>query len=304
MIHSLVLPLFFCMSFAGLAQDGAGYDPHAKEYRAPELSLAGAKDTPEVMSAIALLSHGDVDKGVTALKRLADAGDVISDLLLGNIYRRKGNLPIPPNPAEALRYYRMASRAGSGEASELIAEMIEGKEVQVQPDGDAAAWRAVAAKQGWVEQKIEAICFDWFHGPDRLRCNSDISPRRDQAIPADISSRCPTDDEMALLWTQGITGVIEYDGGDWEGSNGVQARAILLVDHVIPSEEDLKQPLGTSVIYIQTPENRWRMLPSSAPLLDRFLVLTPENRVSGRMMISAQQVNDAEGQSTCSRFSK
>jgi hypothetical protein len=297
MIRGLVFPLLLsCTSFAGLAQDGASYDPHAKDYRAPEFSLASAKDTPERMTALGLLLHGDTGKGISALKQLAADGDAASALLLGGMYRHQSNLPIAPDPMEALRLYRLASSQGSGEGSERIAEMIEGREVQV--EGDAKAWRALAVKQGWVQEQFAASCFDWTHGPQVLQCNSEGPP------PASMTpSECPTEEEMALLRGRGMTGSLQINGGAGSASrNGPEARAILILDHPIPGEQDLKQPMASSVIYIQTPEDRWQMLPPTAPMTNLYLILSPKAGGRGRTSIGAQNPDGSIGGSICSRF--
>ena len=80
---------------------------------------------------------------------------------------------------------------------------------------------------------------------------------------------------MKRMKQQGLTGQISMDGGAFRLDHGPKARAILLLDHAVSSEEDLLEPDATSVIYVQTTTNHWRMLPSSAPLLDRFLILIP-----------------------------
>lgn len=78
----LALALVFQTASQATAQDGASYDPHAEAYRAPALSLAGAKDTPERTAAIGLLWQGDLTGGVVMLTKLAESGDVPSALLL------------------------------------------------------------------------------------------------------------------------------------------------------------------------------------------------------------------------------
>ncbi len=99
---------------------------------------------------------------------------------------------------------------------------------------------------------------------------------------------------MALLRQEGLTGSLRGGVGR-RFREGPKARVIMIMDHDVPSEEDLKQPYATSVIYIQTPQDHWRMLPADAPLLDRFLVLAPDSGGPGRMGMQAQ---DVDGSST------
>ncbi len=301
-----MIPLLLAYAaLACAAQDGASYDPHAKEYRAPVLSLAGTPDTPEITAALMPLWQGNVDKALPELRRLAEGGDVGSALLLGLIYRQQSKLPVPKDPLEALRFYRIASSRGSGEASERIAEMAENNEIPAQPDGDAATWRALAVKQGWVEEKLAVICFDWIHGPEPLHCEKrpGLPPLAVSALRGGLE-QCPNEAEMALLLQQGLTGSISENGGALRNQNGPWARAILIVDHSVPSEQDLREPYAASVIYIQTPADRWRMLPPTAPLLDRFLILTPDAAGAGSMSMMAQFPDGSSSGGACSGFSK
>jgi hypothetical protein len=282
------------------AQDGASYNPQAKAYRAPLLSLAGSTDTPERMAALAPLWQGDIEKALPLLKRLAEDGDVGSALLLAGLYRRKGKLPIPVDPMQSLHLYRIASVAGSGEASERIAEMLEAKELPVQV-GDAAVWRALAVKQGWREQRLATYCFGWTHGPEPLHCDAN-PPAITGNITPEVAERCPTENEMTLLRNEGVTGRISMNGSVIRHDPGPQARAILILDHAVPREADLLEPDATSLIYIQTPQDRWHMIPQTAPLLDRFLILTPEAAGRGQMSLGAQAVDGSVSGGACSSF--
>ena len=110
-------------------QDGASYDARAKSYRAPEASLAGAPDTPERMAAIAPLWQGKIDEALPKLRQLAENGDIPTELFLGRLYQTQSKLPISADPQTALHFYTLASQHGSGEASELIAEMVEKEQI-------------------------------------------------------------------------------------------------------------------------------------------------------------------------------
>lgn len=282
---------FFFQPISGAAQDGAAYDPSAKKYQAPALSLAGAKDTPERTAAIGLLWRGEIDKALSALTQLAESGDAPSALLLGGLYR-KSKLPIPVDKLKALHFYKLASSQGSGEGSERIAEMIEDKELPSQPEGDAAYWRRLAVKQGWIQQELAVYCYDWIHGPETLHCDT-------HPTPSDSLEQCPNDHEMATLREQGLTGHLQLSGGGLRFENGPHAKAILIVDRPVSTEQDLREPDKASVIYIETPENGWRMLPSNAPLLDRFLILTPSKERRNPMSIAVQDTDGSTTGSSC-----
>jgi hypothetical protein len=251
------------------------------------------------MAALAPLWRGDVDQGLAAVKRCAENGDVPCALLLGSLYRHQSNLPVPPDPVQAQSFYRIPSAAGSGEGSERIAEMIEAKELSTPMEGGADFWRTLAAKQGWKEQRLAIYCLGWTHGPEPLHCDSGASAGNKASI---LEDRCPTDDEMTLLRSQGLTGRIRFKAAFNRSETGPRARAILLLDHAVPSEEDLLEPDATSVIYIQTPQDHWRMIPSSTSLLNRFLILTPATGGMGQTNLAAQTVDGSQSGGTCGAF--
>jgi hypothetical protein len=302
---SLACSIVFAVGGVHLAaQDGAGYNAAASAYKAPAASLAGSTDTPERLAALAPLWQGNVDEALPKLKQLAENGDIPIALLLGGLYRAQSQLPLPADPATALHFFTLASLHGSGEASELIAEMVEQKQVpETMAKGDAEFWRNKARQQGWKQQRLSAYCFDWTHGPEPLHCEKLFTSAGVANMPPEIEPQCPTDAEMESLRTLGMTGMIRQNGGTTNLVPGPRARALVILDHPAPSEADLKEPDAASVIYIQTATNRWRMVPPDAPLLDRFLILTP-NRPDKmeRMMLAAQAVDGSRSGGACSKF--
>ena len=285
-------------------QDGASYDARAKSYRAPEASLAGAPDTPERIAAIAPLWQGKIDDALPKLRQLAENGDIPTELFLGRLYQTQSKLPMSADSQTALHFYTLASQHGSGEASELIAEMVEKEQIaETLTNGNADFWRTKARQQGWRQQRLLAYCFDWIHGVEPLHCEKLPSSPASMKMPTEIEPQCPTENEMASLRQHGMTGMIRQNGGALRLDAGPRARALLILDHPVAGEADLKEPDSASVIYIQTPENRWRMLPPNAPLLDRFLILTPNRPdMMERMTLSSQAVDGSLSGGACSQF--
>ena len=286
-----------------LAQDGASYDAAAKAYKAPAASLAGATDTPERMAALAPLWQGNVDEALPRLKQLAEGGDIAIAIFLGRIYQTQSRLPVAADPAAALHFYTIASEKGSGEASELIAEMVEQQQIsETVAKGNAEFWRNKARQQGWKQQRLSTYCFDWTHGPEPLHCEKLPISVGSANMPPENQPQCPTDTEMESLRTLGMTGMIRQNGGITNLVPGPYARALLILDRAVSSEADLKEPDAASVIYIQTPQDRWRMIPRDTPLLDRFLILTSDADNMGRVMMRAQAVGGSSTGGACSRF--
>ncbi len=290
----LLVALFACCAVEARTQDGASYDPHAKK---PPITDQDRPESPQMMSALSFLWHGEVDKAIPALTALSEGGNIEATLMLGNLYVGKSRLPVAANPAESLRFFRMASTRGSGEASEQIAEMIEHHEVLSQTEGDASTWRALAVKQGWIQQELTTHVFTWTHGSEPLHCDAHPVPPEvvEKIYKGHPPEECPLDSEIATLRSKGLTGSLRSDGGGTRYREGPKARAILIMDHSVPSEEDLRQPYATSVIYIQTLQDRWRMLPTNTPLLERYMVLEPNAGGPGRSGMATQ---DVDGSST------
>jgi hypothetical protein len=297
----LVLVLVLDIGFAR-AQDGAGYDPAAAaQYRPPELSLAGGKDSAELNAALGLLFSGQTGAAISDLERLAVQGNAHAALFLGGIYRQKSRLPIEADPPKALHFYGIASNQGSGEASERIAEMLEHREVS-NPDGqDAAFWRALAVRQGWVQQELVVFCMDWIHGPEPLHC--EVPGLLVEADPL-VANGCPSAADLTRLRDQGLTGTLRQDAAHSRRSDGPFAKAILIMDRPVAREQDLKQPYAASVIYLQTTKEQWRMLPSNAPLLDRYIVLKPNAGGPGRASVQAQDPDGSAAGGACGPSAK
>lgn len=273
----------FTAAISSHAQDGAGYDPAAAKYRAPGLSMAGGADSPELDAAIGSIWNGHSQQALSALQDLAGRGDTKAALFLGAIYRQQTKLAVKPDPERALYFYKLASGEGSGEASERIAEMLEHHEISAPGNMDAAGWRRLAVHQGWIEEKLSVVCFDWIHGPERLHCVP-----LGGGLTADpfLTNGCLSPAALDQLSAQGVAGTLRHRGDNSLLRDGPAATAILIMDREVASEQDLKEPYGTSVIYIQTAVSGWRMLPQTAPLLARYIVLKPG--AAGHTLMLAQ----------------
>lgn len=277
-------------------QDGAGYDPAATQYHAPELSLAGGKDSAELDAALGLLFSEQTGAAIAKLEKLAAEGDVKAGLFLGGIYRKKSKVPVEPDSRSALHFYELASKQGSGEASERIAEMLEHDEVSTSTSQPAAFWRALAVRQGWVQQELAVFCMTWIHGPEPLHC--DVPSLHVDTDPL-VANGCPSAADMTRLGGQGLTGTLRQDSGHAQRSDGPSAKAILIMDRPVVNEQDLKQPYAASVVYLQKTEGRWQMLPANSPLLDRYMVLTPNAGGPGRASVIAQNPDGSGSGGAC-----
>ena len=98
---------------------------------------------------------------------------------------------------------------------------------------------------------------------------------------------------MADLRRQGLTGTLRQNSGGAPKSDGPTAKAILIMDRPVASEQDLKQPYAASVIYLQTSSERWQMLPANVPLLDRYIILKP--RAGGGLRTTSMDAQNPDG---------
>lgn len=290
---ALSLSGFIALCAALYAQDGAGYNPAAATVHTPANSLAGGQDSPELDTAIGLLFSGHISEGLAGLQRLAEQGDGKAALFLASIYRQKSRLPVPPDPAAALRFYQIASQHGSGEASEHVAEMIEHREVQPPDNRDAAAWRALAVQQSWVAQELQFVCLTWQHTPEPIHCTTPA------ASPPGASDSCLSSAEVQELRAAGLTGNLSLSVSSTQRSKGPHARVTLLFDRPVTSEQDLQQPFATDIVYVQTPGPTWRMFPRTAPLLHQFLILKPQPNPGSGTSVQLQNPDASLTGGTC-----
>ena len=258
--------------------------------------MAGSGDSPALDAAIGLIWAGHTEKAVSTLDDLAYQGDAKAALFLGAAYRTQTKLAVKQNPQRALYFYKLASDEGSGEASERVAEMLEHHEISAVGDMDATAWRKLAVQRGWVEENLSVVCLDWIHGPERLHCETPAG-----GLTADrfLTDGCLSPEALDQLSALGLTGSLRHQGENSLLRDGPAATAILIMDREVTGEQDLKEPYGTSVIYIQTGVSGWRMLPRTAPLLDRYIVLKPDAAGPGHTLMLAQTPEAASFGGAC-----
>jgi len=234
----------------------------------------------QLEDALGLLWSGKIEQGMAAVRSLAEKGDVRAQLFLGHAYDHEDSIIKHPDYQEALKWYKKASSQGSGEGSAGIAELYEQGHGVPKSPGEAKVWWDLAAKQGYDQQELEVRCFTRTARAGGLTC-----------IPFSDGSGCPTAAEMTLLRASGVTGILKPTGGGVRRRMGPKARALIVLDHRITSAVHLRQPRHTSVIYVQHGTG-WLRFPSSAPLLDRPIILSPQ---SDAPRFTLAGVQDADG---------
>ena len=237
--------------------------------------------------ALGLLWSGKVEQGMNAVRSLAENGDVRAQLFLGRTYAHENSLVRHPDYDQAMKWFTMASRQGSGEASAGIAELYEQGLGVPKSSKEAEVWWELAAKQGYDQQELEVRCFIRSPRAGPLTCK-----------PRSNGSGCPTPAEMADLRASGLTGALRPTGRRVRHRLGPKARALIVLDHRITSEVRLKQPRHANVIYVQRGRG-WLLLPENAPLLDRPIVLSPQPGASQFTLAGVEDVDGSVSSGSC-----
>jgi Sel1 repeat-containing protein len=238
-----------------------------------------------------LLGTGKIDQFMTALRAIAEKGNVKAQIILGHAYDHENVIVKQVDYSEAMKWYKRASAQNSGEGSVGVAELYEkGLSVPKSPE-EARVWWELAAKQGYDQQDLDVRCFTRVPSDEPLTCT-----------PWNDGTGCPTESEMEALGASGVTGLLTPTGGGGGRHRfGPKARAIIVLDHPIPAEERLKQPRHTNVIYVQSGSG-WELLPKDASVLDRFIVLSPQPDGPRYIMAGVQDVDGSISAGGCASW--
>lgn len=250
-------------------------------------------DDPAVVKAIGqFYQDSDNEKFIQNLRTLGASGSVGAQLFLGNIYERSNNFLSEPDLSESLKWFRLASAGGSGEASEHAAQIIEELPATPNSASEAKAYHALAIQRGWDLQTIEARCYRLLHNQAVLHCSDSTK-----------ASDCPSEEDLESMRQAGLTGTLIKDGGSGRSHHPgtIPASAILVFDHPITGEVRLPQPSHTAIIYLQQAEG-WKALPAGAPTLSRDIILTPQLTIGPDSNIQVQEVDGSGFGGFCTVF--
>jgi hypothetical protein len=245
----------------------------------------------ELDDAVRLLWSGKIDQGMSALRLLAEKGNVKAQLFLGRAYAHENPTVEHVDYSEAMKWFKRASGQGSGEGSAAIAELYEQGLGVTRSSEEAKAWWELAAKQGYDQQELDVRCFTRTPDAGSLICE-----------PLSDGSGCPAGADMETLRASGVTGRLKPTGGGGGRFRlGPKARALIVLDRRITSEEHLKQPRHTNIIYVQH-ETGWVLLPTNAPLLDRPIVLSPQPDAPQFTMAGVRDVDGSISAGGCAAW--
>ncbi len=307
--------------------------PSSGGYKPPALSLSQLLETDRVLQGalMSFMRTRDSSSYRNTIIGAAQAGDVGAELFLAEQYIpeqctfepnqdvphcgksgnepphvvfRKNPLGLEASYEEAARWLEKASAQGSGEASEVLAQLI----TRMQANGhgttftaaESARLHALARSQGFDVEPISATCYKLMPGgsgisvqgpPGSLAGGQDLKPF--------------TAEEFAELEKSGISGSLVFGGGSDNGDSvllmrpeGPVARVRIILDHDPGHEVLLPIPAHRDVIYVQRGD-RFLAFPSDGPNLSRFISLEPYSPPASQISISIQTMDGAYAGGFC-----
>ncbi len=343
-LRSALLYALLCSSFLLQAQQPVAIQigteqgglPSSGGYKPSSLSLTQLLESDRVLQEglMSFARSGDSKSYRDTVVSAADRGDVGAELLLAEQYipeqcgfeinqdvphcGKSGNEPphvvfrrnplgIEASYEEAARWLEKASAQGSGEASEVLAQLI----TRMQANGhgtsytaaDSARFHALARSQGYDVEQITATCYKLTPGGTSIR---------QRLLPGLVVGQQPekpfTEEELAALNKAGVSGSLLYEGGAGGGDSsllmrpeGSVAHVRVILDHDPGHEVLLPIPAHRDVIYLQRGDT-FLAFPGNGPNLPRFLSITPGTTTDPEILISTQMMDGGHSGGSCTRF--
>ena len=310
--------------------------PSAGGYQAPSTSLMRLLESDRAMND-ALMTYartGGKSAYRASVLKAAQEGNLAAELVLAEQYipeqctfepnqdvpncGKTGNEPphvvfrtnpldIQASYEDASKWLEKASAQGSGEASEVLAQLITRMEANGHHTSytaaDASHFHALARSQGFDVEAISVTCY-------RLRPGgSEITVGR---LPGLIVGNEPsepfTSAELKALSASGISGSLLYGGGSGGGDSillsrpeGPTVNVRIILDHDPGSEVLLPMPAHHDEIYVQRGA-QFLGFPNGGKVLPRFIKLEPQSADTPQVSVSTQTMDGAHSGGFCTRF--
>lgn len=311
-------------------------NPSSGNYQPSALSLSQLLEQDRVLNAAMMVFMQTGDKGAfrNAIMQAARAGDLGAELLLAEQYipeqctfepnqdvphcGKSGNEPphvvFRQNPLgveasyeDAASWLEKGSTQGSGEASEVLAQLI----TRMLANGhgtsytaaDSDRFHALARSQGFDVESISATCYKLTPGGSGIKLG-----RIDGLIVGEPPDKPFTEEELAELAKAGISGSLLYGGGAGGGDSvllmrphGPIAHVRIILDHDPGYEVLLPMPAHRDVIYVQR-GNTFLAFPSAEPNLPRFVSIQPLGKPATQISVFTQTMDGGHSGGFCTRF--
>lgn len=295
---------------------------HLDGYTPPPLSLVQLLQSDSHLNQVlmAFARTGDGEALKKSVFELAQAGDIGAELFLAEQYIpeqcplepnqdvphcgrngeeppkivfRTNRLKLPASYEEAMRWLEKSSAHGSGEASEVLAQLI----TRIHANGhvthytaeDSARFHALARSQGFDVEPLSVTCFKLIPGANGITLG--------RAPGGEPASEGFTHSELDALAKQGISGSLEYGGGI-QGSDsallmrpeGPVAQVRIILDHDPGHEVLLPVPAHHNVIYVQR-GGHFLAFPETGNVLSRFVSVVSLKQDIPQISVYVQSIN-------------
>jgi len=222
---------------------------------------------------------------------------------------RSNPLDVPASYEDATQWLERASAQGSGEASEILAQLItrmlsNGHPTSYTP-ADSTRLHALARAQNFDVEPISISCYQLtptngaltLDGPQRRRLTANAPPVQPFSAV-----------ELQSLQAAGAHGNLQFAGSVSSTETallnrpaGPPAYIRIILDHNPEKETHLPIPAHHDVIYLQHGDT-FIALPPDVPTLPRTLTVTPQGEDDQQLTIFIQQMSGAFTGSPCARF--
>jgi hypothetical protein len=340
-----LLPATFIFAHIALSQQPMEVQRNANQngmpssggYTPPALSLTELLQNDHVLNSTTMtfMQTGDSAAFKTAIFQAAQSGNVGAELFLGEQYipeectfepnqdvphcGKNGNEPphvvFRQNPLgveasyeDASMWLEKASAQGSGEASEVLAQLI----TRMQANGhgthltlaDSAKLHQLARSQGFDIEPLSVTCYKVSPGKDGITLGR---------LPGLVVGQPPSDpftpEELDALAKAGISGSLLFGGISGGGDStlltrpeGQSVRLRIILDHDPGAEILLPMPAHHDQIYVQRGE-QFLAFPNSGNSLPRFIALEPLNEPgTHQVSVFTQRVDGGYSGGFCTRF--
>jgi hypothetical protein len=310
--------------------------PSSGGYHPPALSLAALLETDHAINE-ALMTFTRTGDGATyksAVFQAAQAGDLAAELLLAEQYipeqcafepnqdvphcGKNGNEPpqvifrnnplgIEASYEEAAQWLEKASAQGSGEASEVLAQLI----TRMLANGhrtpytiaDSTRFHALARSRGFDVEAITVTCYKLSPGANGITVGS--LPRTEAA---EISGESFTQEELQALSKAGFSGSLSYGGSTGGGDSvllmrpeGAVVHVRIILDHDPGAEVLLPMPAHHDEIYVQRGD-QFLAFPGGQSVLPRFIAIESRKDPATQITVFAQLMSGAYSGTFCTQF--
>jgi hypothetical protein len=307
--------------------------PSSGGYHPPALSLTELLECDRVMSEalMSFMRTSDSAAYKAAVFKAAKAGDLAAELLLaeqsipeqctfepnqdvphcgknGNepphVVFRKNPLGIEASYEEAAKWLEKASGQGSGEASEVLAQLITRMNSNghgtIYTVAESTRLHALARSQGFYVEAISVSCYKLLPG------RHGITVERSPGIVVGEPPREPfTQEEVRTLSNAGFSGSLLYGGTTGGGDSvllmrpeGPVVHVRIVLDHDPDAEVLLPMPAHHDEIYIQRGD-QFLAFPSGGSVLPRFITIVSRKEPAPQVSVFTQSIDGAYSGGSC-----